>query len=731
MAEFDTGGPSNSGAGSSVSSPRVSLALTTRNNLYPNPFLDVASVTLPKRIKGIFTFAAVVVLNDGIISQCVSKMSEYPITNIKYEKKDEDNSEDSAELKGDQFIKFWRDLYEKKLKIKSQLITHGMNYYSFGNSLVSIHYPFRRELICPVCKFHNHAKGDNYRFKNLKFYAKCKGQKDGPNGKNIRCHFEGQMKAIDVDLKTTEGIRLVMWDLMNIDIKYNSITGNHTYLYQIPKHVMARIRIGDRDYLEDTRLIFIEAIRKNRKIKLDPNNLFHFKRPAPQYLIPQERGWGVPLIVPSMKDYFHYQILRKGNEMIAFDHMVPLRILFPQGTGDVSPHQMANLGNWRSNVESEIFKWRQDQNYISIMPIPMGIETFSGNARLLMTTQELKVTEDRMIIGSGMQPEIIRGGATWSGGNVSLRITENHFLTHRMYLEEFMQWIGDNISAYLKKPGVKTTFTSFKMADDVQMKQLMVNLNQQEGSRKKISDDTLLADFGIDNMKEYKKIQDEIRLLAGIEKKYQLTNAEIQGRVQYILNMFGAESQMEGVRLQQKSEKDISSEMAEEKMMMDDQASKAAKGELRRVVGKKETKGGIELSHLINDFTIQFAQLGRMDPEMQKEKLFLLKQSMPNLFSVVFENLKEMNLMGFELTPELMTEFQDPKTGMSQVPTATQGGTSPQQLPGSGEKQKANKSTLTNIKSNPQQKPPRGPAGGPAASQVKIDKSKIEPAKKK
>ena len=150
MADFPIQGGGAGGAGGTTT--QMSLAFNTRNNLYPNPFLDVTSVSLPKRIKGIFNFCAVIVFGDGVVSQCVQKLSEYPITDIRYSEKRSPGEDEKSELKGDQFIDWWKKLFEHTLKMKRVLIDHGCLYYSYGNSIVSLHYPFRRELECPRCK---------------------------------------------------------------------------------------------------------------------------------------------------------------------------------------------------------------------------------------------------------------------------------------------------------------------------------------------------------------------------------------------------------------------------------------------------------------------------------------------------------------------------------------------------------------------------------------------------
>ena len=123
----------------------VSVSFSRGSIRYDSPFLDMTSTFIPKSIKGILKFIAAYVVSDGLLSQCISKLSEYPITDLIYK------DEDETFLKDDKTIEKWKNILENSMNIKRVLIQSNMDYYAYGNSIVSVNYPFKRMLKCPKC----------------------------------------------------------------------------------------------------------------------------------------------------------------------------------------------------------------------------------------------------------------------------------------------------------------------------------------------------------------------------------------------------------------------------------------------------------------------------------------------------------------------------------------------------------------------------------------------------
>lgn len=647
----------------------ISNVSFTRGSIkYDSPFLDMTSTFLPRSIKSVLRFISSYVVGDGLVAQCVTKMAEYPITDIIY------NDQDGSSLKDDKTTEKWKLILEKGVKLIRAMKQCGMDYYAYGNSIVSINYPFKRMLKCPRCKQEHSADAMNVKFVGFEFYATC----STPN-----CKYKGRMIARDINTKEINKLSIVHWDLLYMDIKYNSITGDHFYFYTIPADMAAGIRRGDMDLVKGTRLEVIAAVKNRKQLKLMTDNVFHLKRSAPQYLFPSERGWGIPVVMPVLKDIFHCKILKKGNEMIAFDHIVPLRILFPQGTGDVSPHATINLSGWKTQVEDEIRKWRADGNYISIVPLPLGMQSFSGDQRILSVTPELRATQDEIITGIGIIPEIIRGGASWSGSNVSLRVVENTFINHRNDMLEFMNFVKDGIRRFMDIPDISIKMSNFKMADDLEKKKLMVDTSRGSRGDALISKRTITKELGFDPDEEYDNMTQEMKRIIELRVKEAEGAAEAQGAGTLINAAYEADAQLEQQDRAETHQREIQAKRDEESNIMKAQNADGVGQEVDTLARSKGRQiDEVTVQNLIMILTQRFARLAQVDREEFKIRMLSMKNSMPSLYQEIYNNLREMNLIEADTQPNL-AETQKYTPG--EIPSYVQGDQHAQEPPGPAE----------------------------------------------
>jgi len=481
---------------------------------------------MPPTVKELFRWCKYFFYKDPMIGAVVTKIAEYPITNFIY-------NADAAHIRDG-----WRDILEgEKLNLKSFLIEIGLDYFTYGNAFVSMNWPFTRWIQCPHCK-------EKYKLADAGFKFKFQSYKIMFDCANCGSHSAGDI--IDVPLKDKDGINFVRWDPNNIDIQYNPITGKSKYRYKIPNKVRRAIVEGQRDFLVDVPQIFIEALKQRRDIMLSEQNLFHFKRPT---LAEMDMGWGKPLIIHSMGRMFYLYVLRRAQEAIALQRILPLEFIFPQGNQSQDPYQHVNLRSWAGSVQTELDKWRKDPNYISVVPVPLGFERLGGDGRALLLGPEIEVTNKEITGGMGVPVEFVFGGLSWSGSSVSLRTLENHFLMYRNLLLRFVNWVKNRIRIYLSLPDCEIGFTEFKMADDIQRKQLVIQLN----AANKISDHTMLTELGFDYDEEFKAIKQETEARNQISAMMMKAQTEAQGEAQVIQAKYAARAEEASLKARQAS----------------------------------------------------------------------------------------------------------------------------------------------------------------------------------
>lgn len=288
-------------------------------------------------------------------------------------------------------------------------------------------------------------------------------------------------------------------------------------------------------------------------------------------------------------------------------------------------------------------------NYIALVPMPLGTQSFGGDGKILMVTPEIKATEDDIVAGMGVIPELIRGGASWSGSNVSLRIIENTFLNHRTDMQSITDFIIDKVANNFDKRKISVKMSDFKMADDLQKKQMIVSAATGSPAETMISSDTAIKELGFDPNTEYENNQARLKKMIELKTKEAEGMAEAQGAGSVINAMFAADAQMENQKRVEMHQKNISTERQKESEHFKEQNAKATEDDIKNQNLPKE----IDIPTLIYTLTSRFARLAQNDPTEFKIRMLGMKQSMPSMYNEVFRNLQEMNLIAADLLPDL------------------------------------------------------------------------------
>ena len=483
---------------------------------YPSPFFDVAHTYLPVTVKQLFKWCRYYFLTNPLINATVFKLSEYPVTDVIFE---HENPE---------VVRKWTEYFQDHFKYRAFQIEFGLDYHAYGNGCLSIGYPFKKYLYCKGCKFRDEASKirANWIFTSFQFRLTCP-----------QCGFVGDAEVKDFHYKNASGIHLIRWNPEDIEITYNDISGEHTYFYTIPSVIRNDIVIGRKDVVEGIPQVFIQAMREQKGVIFSKENFFHMRRPT---LATQDRGWGTPLLLPVLKDTFYLQVMKKAQEAILLEHIVPLRILFPQaGSGSSDPYTTINLVDWRDQIAAEIGRWRYDSNYIPILPLPVGNQTIGGDGRALLLTSEIQAWSEQIMTGMGVPREFLLGGMSYAGTNVSMRMMENMFIGYILRHKALARFVMKQVSSYLGWPEARIRFKPFKMADDLQRKAYLFQLNQAG----KVSDTTLLADNDLSQDDENELMMRETDMRQAATKKQQLAMAETQGEAQLVMMKFQAKAQ--------------------------------------------------------------------------------------------------------------------------------------------------------------------------------------------
>ena len=606
--------------------PNLRLTSDRSQTRYPSPFFDISQQYVPPTIKELFKWVYFYATNNSFLGPALDKIARYPITDL------------ILEDSNTGLVTYWKTLLNNTFQIKTFQMEVNLDLVTYGNAFVTIHYPFSRFLVCPGCKESFSWKAAKKQIDNLKIKIKCE-----------KCRYDGEAKIRDLPYKSAEGVRLVRINPEFIDIKYNDASGKHTYLYSIPDKLKRQLSAGDPDILEDTPAIFLDAIKQKKKIKLSSQNLFHLKRPT---LAGKDMGWGMPLIARALKDLYYFYTLRRGQEAIINEHIVPFDIIFPQASGKYDPYVHSDLTSWKAEIQRQLAAKRKDPNYKAVLPFPVGFERIGGDGKALMLTPELDFLSKTIIGSAGIPQEFVFGGSMqWSGSSISLRTLENDFLHHRSQLVQMTIWLVERLRIYLGVHAPKTIkFSDFKMADDMQKLQILQNMAQAE----KLDWESIIKELGYDPEIVRRKIEDQKLFESRIQELAAVRQAEAQGKAQQVQ-----------MRYQQKMQQEASQQFAPPGQLQGQAQNSSPQGQPQQGQPQQgqdqpPQQGGDMQDETINAWA---RKLSAQDPATQSDTLTRIAQKDPQFAAKLQAVLAQM------ASPDQTAASPEEQPGQAQTPT--------------------------------------------------------------
>lgn len=483
---------------------------------FSNPFFDLASTYTPPTVKGLFGFCRFFHLTHGIIHAINTKASEYPVTDLLLSHKDSGVQEK------------WEELMHGILNYRVHQIEINLDFFIYGNAFVSPSLPFTKHLRCASCNKEHAAMKTraNWRYNNSGFWLSCPS-----------CGQTGWAKASDTYYPRLGEISLIRWNPEFVTIFYNETTGRTDYTLDFSADFRNNITMGRKDLVATTPQAILDAVKMQRTLVFDNGSVFHMRRPGPSQMMSK---WGIPMMMPVLKDAYYMQIMKKSQEAVLLQHLIPQVFLFPQpATAGADPFTTTNLVDWRDHIRRELARQRMDPSYYGILPFPLGHQTIGENGKSLMLMPEIQSIAEQICIGMGFPVDLIFGQGTYAGSSVNMRMLENFFLSNINGHMRLVQWVIKHFSSFLGWPRPDARFKSFRMADDLQRQALMLQACQAD----MISQTTFLSQMDLKPEDEAKLRLSELAINAEASKKKAQLMADIQGETMVITAKHQARAQ--------------------------------------------------------------------------------------------------------------------------------------------------------------------------------------------
>jgi len=459
---------------------------------FPNPFFDIASEYVPSEINSIFEWCEFLYLTMGTYRSATRKVVRYFLTEIILTGESEDEREEI------------QDMLEKQLHMLTELAQIGDDFMTYGNVFISIYFPFDRFMICQECKAQFKDEYVTYKYKadTGKFSGECP-----------KCHHKGEFETQDRRSPDKERVKFIRWNPKQIRLKVHPISGDIEYYWDIPPKFMERIEAGDNFYVRSTPKPILDCLTKASKAKGEGASLFKFNKDAIYHFHETTLaglpivGWGIPPILPNFKLAYYIQVLRRYDEAIAMDFIVPFRILYPKV--GATPQQDAvlstNLAEFRGHMLRMVSERRRDPTNVQVAPFEVGYQMIGGEARQIAPKESIKFAVEELLNASGYPAEMYMGNLSLQAAPVALRLFEKTWGSLVDGYNDLLSWTTKRLARHFMWGDIDASLRSVTLADDLERKALQM----QAAAGMDVSKSTAYSPFGIDYLEEQQKILDE------------------------------------------------------------------------------------------------------------------------------------------------------------------------------------------------------------------------------
>lgn len=486
---------STQNTGSMVSYSGYSGITRSGAEKYPNPFFDIASEYVPSDINQIYELCEFLMTTMAPFRSVTGRVVRYFITEIVVEGEEDKDREN------------YEDFLNDKLRLVETLGEIGDDFICYGNVYLSLFLPFDRMLICPQCGMEYHSDAIPYKFKKGEFTGTCK-----------KCGGQVTFRHVDRRSPDVSRVRLIRWNPKRMKVRVHPVSGRTEYYLELDPQLCSKIKDGNPFYVNDTPWSMIEtALRPSDNLfKFKEGSLFHLRAGSLAGL--PIRGLGLPPMLPNFKLAYYIQLLRRYDEAITLDYVVPFRVLFPNTQANTNQDALSlmNMGTFVSQMQHMVENHRKQVTDVQIAPFAIGYQMLGGEAKSLSPKESIQLALDELFTSMGYPAELYKGSLSLQAAPVALRLFEKEWSHLVNGYDNIIGWLMKLAGRYFRwSDKVEAHLRPVTLADDLERKALMM----QAAAGQDISKQTAYRPLGIDYMDEQKRIVQEQQEIQRLQQK--------------------------------------------------------------------------------------------------------------------------------------------------------------------------------------------------------------------
>jgi len=456
---------------------------------------------MPRNIGEALGWCEQIWFKNGTYSRALSRVVSYFLSDAEVL--------DASEEEKDRYEEFLNET----INVKVVLRLLGIDFMAYGNSFSSIYVPFKRSLYCKPCKAEIPIEHLEYKFTRGKFHwtcPKCEGT-----------HVSE--KPIDRRIADPTQIYIKRWSPHEIHIMKHPISGNKIFLWDPSSDIVRKIKDGDPFHLEQFPWEMVKAILDGKMFEFAPKVVYHMCEDTLAGV--DTGGWGISQTIPNFSQAYYVQMAKLYNEVLMQEYVVPFRVVTPAaGQGPRDPLISSNIGDSNRKILSMFNTHRQKPGGWHALPFPVEYQALGGEGMTINTYDHIGAAMDELLNAAGVPAELYKGTVAFQSLPSALRLFQNTWTHLGAQFDGWIAWLMDTVSVLFNWDKAKARIPMPTMADDIERRQLLLQLM----SGNVISKGAGLTPLGMDADDQLHEIFRERRAAEDAEMRYQLESQQRQ-----------------------------------------------------------------------------------------------------------------------------------------------------------------------------------------------------------
>lgn len=397
----------------------------------------------------------------------------------------------------------------------------------YGNSFLRLHLPFDRVLV-------DHRNGKykeyalpmfgadvKYDYKAMKYDVPDPTTFDRPKDKRSRIKLD----FIDRPSRDKSRIRLRKIDPRQIVLQHSFMSGKQQMIYRFEPEWVTMIKNSIMYQVNETPMSMLKAIALEQDFLFNEGQVFHFKAPTISGV--SNYGWGLPETIANFRHIHQLQVLRKIDESVGLDYMLPFRMFHPVPSAQASdPMNYMLLNRWGSEIKNVINKRRTDPFAIHALPFPVSYQEFGAQGKSLAPKELVEYHNGVLLDAMGYPAELFKGSLQIQQVPTAVRLFENSFHFIHQGFDRIVKWVSGRVCDYIGQQRLETSLQLPRLADDLERQRVYMQL----AAGAEIPRSIAYGPFGIKDPVEAAKqrAQEDIE----IQKEQQKLQADFQRQQQ-------------------------------------------------------------------------------------------------------------------------------------------------------------------------------------------------------